>query len=294
MTKHSTWDDGLDMSSPDTITQEEIQAFRDHYVYTKGYSIPAFEFWLDFRADILKRYRATVPFMTTSNEPKCLVKNCLNMLHHYAIVGYEDGILYEVLLSKRRGATRGEVLDTLAIAFIHGGPLGSRFVSTSSADFLKNWQDEPYSADNAARWPTRWVQDASALRSGMDFSTKSASKADIAALFGWYEKTTGEVPRHVQMLAELRPDFLKSYRDRYENILRGGLPKQMLPYLMLHYNLERGHGDGIRENVLLCKAFGMSREQIIDGFAWSSIYAGVEALGLAHEVAGDIVRAMPN
>ncbi len=63
---------------------------------------------------------------------------------------------------------------------------------------------------------------------------------------------------------------------------------------MLHYNLERGHGDGIRENVLLCKAFGMSREQIIDGFVWSSIYAGVEALGLAHEVAGDIVRAMPN
>lgn len=291
--KTSTWDDGLDMSSLDTITEDELQAFRDHYLYTKGYSIPAFEFWLKFRADILKRYRATVPFMTTGAEKKCIVKNSLNMLHYYAIKGYEDGILYEIHLSKRRGATKGEVLDTLAVAFVHGGPLGSRFVATSSTEYLETWVDEEPSKENDERWPDDWKFEASAFFSGMDFSQPKATREDIAKLFGWYERTIGEVPAWVKTLAEFRPDFLKSYRNRYEHLLRGGLPKQMLPYLMLHHRIERGQADGIRENLLLCKAMGLTREQMIDGIAWSSIYAGVEAAALVDQVAGDVIRGMP-
>ena len=290
--KTSTWDDGLDMTSLDTITDEEVQAFRDHYLYTKGYSIPAFEFLLTFRADILKRYRATVPFMTTAAEKKCIVKNSLNMLHFYAIRGYEDGILYEVHLSKRRGATKGEVLDTLAVAFVHGGPLGSHFVATSTTEYLQTWEDEEPSRDNDERWPEHWNFDPDAFRSGMDFSSPKATPADIDRLFGWYQDTIGEIPAWVKALAEFRPDFLKSYRNRYENLLRGGLPKQMLPYLMLHHCIERGQEDGIRENMLLGKAMGLTSEQLIDGMAWSSIYAGVEAAGLIDRVAGDVLRGM--
>ena len=292
MTRPSTWDDGLDISSPDSITEEEITAFRDHYQYTKGYSIPAFEFWLKFRADILKRYRASVPFMTTSAEPKCLVKNCLNMLHYYAISGYEDGILYEVHLSKRRGATKGEVLDTLAVAFMHGGPQGSRFVATSSTNYLESWVDEEPSTQAEARWPANWSFDPHAFDSGMDFRSTVASKQDLERLMNWYERTIGEIPRYVKFFAQFRPDFLKAYRNRLENVIRNGLPKQMLPYLLLHYNIERGHAEGIRENVLLGRAMGMSKEQLIDGFTWASIYAGIEAISLADEVAGDVIRAM--
>lgn len=292
MKKTSTWDDGLDLDNLDSITEGELQAFREHYQYTKGYSIPAFEFWLKFRADVLKRYRATVPHMTTAREQKCIVKNSLNMLHSYAIHGYEDGIRYEIHLSKRRGATRGEVLDTLAVAFLHGGPLGSRFVATSSADYLAQWQDEEPSRENDERWPHAWAFDANAFASGMDFSRPQASPQDIDRLFGWYQATIGEIPAYVKTLAEFRPDFLKSYRNRYENLLRGGLPKQMLPYLLLHYNIERGHEDGIRENVLLGKAMGLTREQLIDAIAWSSIYAGIEAAGLVDRVAGDVIRRM--
>lgn len=290
MAHPSTWQDGLDYSSPDTLTAEEVAAFREHYVYTKGYSIPAFEFWLDFRADVLKRYRASVPSMTTRAEPDCLVKNCLTMLHHYAIVGYEDGILYEVRLSQRRGATRGEVLDTLAIAFLHGGPLGSRFVATSSGEFLKGWTEEG-SADEK-RWPAGWSFDPHAFDSGIDFSSTRATREDMDLLIGWYKRTLGEVPRYVRFYAEFRPDFLKAYRNRLENVIRGGLPKQMLPYLLLNFNITRGNADGIRENVLLARAVGVSKEQLVDAFAWASIYAGVEGVSLADEVAGDILRSM--
>lgn len=291
--KTSTSEDGLDMSNLDSITDEELQAFRDHYVYTKGYSIPAFEFWLKFRADILKRYRATVPFMTTSAEKKCIVKNSLNMLHYYAIQGYEDGILYEIHLSKRRGATKGEVLDTLAVAFLHSGPLGARFVASSSTEFMEQWQDEDASLEADERWPQDWAFDAAAFSSGMDFSRPGATRQDLDSLFAWYVDTIGEVPAYVKTLAELRPDFLKAYRNRFENLLRGGLPKQMLPYLLLHYCIERGHEDGIRENVLLCKAMGMTREQLIDGVVWSTVYAGIEAAGKVDRIAGDVIRGMP-
>ncbi len=290
--KTSTSEDGLDMSNLDSITDEELQAFRDHYIYTKGYSIPAFEFWLKFRADILKRYRATVPYMTTSAEKKCIVKNSLNMLHYYAIQGYEDGILYEIHLSKRRGATKGEVLDTLGVAFLHSGPLGARFVASSSTAYLEAWQDEEPSQDNDERWPETWAFDPGAFASGMDFSRADASRQDIERLFAWYEATIGEVPAYVKALSELRPDFLKAYRNRYENLLRGGLPKQMLPYLLLHYAIERGHEEGIRENVLLCKAMGVTREQVIDGVVWSSVYAGIEAAGTVDRIAGDVIRKM--
>ena len=34
---------------------------------------------------------------------------------------------------------------------------------------------------------------------------------------------------------------------------------------MLLYCIERGHEDGIRENVLLCETMGMTCEQLIDG-----------------------------
>lgn len=74
-------DDGLDMSSLNTITDDEVQAFHEHYLFTKGYSIPAFELWLKFRAGILKRYRATVPYMTTAAEKKCIVKNNQSVPH---------------------------------------------------------------------------------------------------------------------------------------------------------------------------------------------------------------------
>ena len=40
------------------------------------------------------------------------------------------------------------------------------------------------------------------------------------------------------------------------------------------------------------RAVGVSKEQLVDAFAWASIYAGVEAVSLADEVAGDVIRAM--
>jgi hypothetical protein len=59
--------DGL-RYDPDVTTQEEIDKCREFYIRTKGCSLPAFEFWLEFRPDVLKCYRANFVRATTSIE----------------------------------------------------------------------------------------------------------------------------------------------------------------------------------------------------------------------------------
>src|SRR5689334_21416584 len=120
--------DGLVVDRPDHTSPEEIAQFRDFYARTKGYSLPAFEFWIEFRPDVLKRYRGGVRSATSIEETPRPLPHVLAMLHYYAIRGYPEGILYEVRLSQTGGATKGEIMDTLAVAFIHGSPLGMNYV----------------------------------------------------------------------------------------------------------------------------------------------------------------------
>jgi hypothetical protein len=94
----------------------------------------------------------------------------------------------------------------------------------------------------------------------------------------------------VRFLAQHRPGLLKAYRDRYEHAIRDSLPKQMLPWLMLNYNVVRGFHEGIRENVLLGRALGMTKEQLLDAICFGVLHAGANALGIAEEAAGDLLR----
>ena len=280
--------DGL-LYDPEVTTQEEIDAFRDFYVRTKGYSLPAFEFWLEFRPDVLKRYRANFVRETTSAEEKPRpLAHVMAMLHYYAVIGFEDGIIYEVKLAENHGATRGEIMDTLAFAFIHGNPLGMRGVAISSMEYLKTSRPPPA---RDGRWPEAWSFDANALRSGIDFSTADPTQRDMDALTDWYRTTIGEVPRYVRFLARYRPGFLKAYRNRFEHALRDGLPKQMVPYLLLNFNVMRGFRDGIREAVLLGRWLGLTRPQLVDAICWA-YFGGMDAISIADEAAGDILDAM--
>lgn len=281
--------DGL-LYNPEVTTPAEIDAYRKFYIATKGYSLPAFEFWLQLRPDVLKRYRANFVRETTSREesPRPLA-HVIAMLHYYAVVGFEDGILYEIKLSRTHGATRGEVMDTLAFAFIHGGPLGMTAVAESSMEYMKEWPDGPSTRED--RWPADWSFDARAFASGMDFLSPEPTKRDMEALQDWYKTTLGEVPRYVEFLAKYRPGFLKAYRNRFENALRDGLPKEMVPYLLLNLNVTRGFKDGIREAVLLGRALKMTRPQLVDAICWA-YYGGMEAISIAEEAAGDVLNRM--
>jgi hypothetical protein len=284
VTEIGRYQDGLDVSNPDVTTPEEIEAYRAEYLGTNKGLLDSFEFWLEFRPDVLKRHKARTRHFRTSKEPDFPLVQILAAIHQYTIDAFPDGIAYEIRLARSLGATRADILDTLSVAWIHAGHRGM-YAAAAYADYLRDYDDpEP-----TERFPAGWRLDPEALSSGLDFSTRDASATEMERLQDWYRRTLGEVPPYVRFLAEHRPGLLKAYRGRYEHAIRDSLPTQMLPYLLLNYNVVRGFRDGIRENALLARALGMTREQLLDAICLAVLHAGINALDLVEDAAGDVL-----
>ena len=277
--------DGLIIDKPDELTAEEVETFRAYYAQSKGQSLAGHEFWLELRPDVLKRYRLGVRETGTDAGRAHPLMRGLAWLQYYTVSAYEEGIRYQLHNVRSAGASKGMVLDTLAVAYLHSGPRGIDYVARSSLDTLRNWEDpEP-----AGTWPEAWGFNPDAFRSGADFSVPEASAADLAAIEGWYEKTLGEVPGYVRFLARNRPNFLKAYRGRFEHAIRDALPAQMMAYLLLNLHVVNRFGDGIREAALLGRALGMASDELLDAVLWGFYFGGVEAFSLVEDVAGDIL-----
>jgi hypothetical protein len=275
----------MNLLQPDITTEEEIATFRDFYSTVKKEQNKSYEFWLEFRPDVLKRHKQRTLFYA---EGPPYPVGALAALHQYVVAAFDDGIGYEIELARSMGAKRSDIIDTFSVAFIHSGHPGMYLVS-GHADTLRNYA-EP---GDVQRFPLNWSFDPHAFDSGMDFSTLEASHADLNRLTDWYQRTIGEVPAYVQFLAAHRPELLKAYRNRYEHAIRDSLPAQMLPYLLLHYNTSRGFADGIRENVLLGRALGMTRTQLLNAICSATLHAGAESLSVVAGAAGDVLAGIP-
>jgi hypothetical protein len=281
----SRFQDGLDVANPDVTTPEEIAAFHEAYERTNKGRLDSFEFWIEFRPDVLKRHKARSRFFFGDEAGRYPLPGQLLAIHQYAIEAFTGGIGYEIRLAQSNGARRSDILDALSVAFIHSGHAGMYAARAVAAEALRQYEDAPVSD----RFPPNWSVDRDAFHSGMDYSTREATPEDIASLMRWYERELGEVPRSAQLLARHRPTLLKAYRNRYEHAIRDSLPKQMLPYLLLNHNVVRGNADGIREHALLGRAMGMSTEQLLDSVSLAVLFAGIEVLGIVEEAAGDVL-----
>jgi hypothetical protein len=275
----------MNLLQPDVTTDEEVARFREFYSYAKKEQNKSYEFWLEFRPDVVKRHKLRTATRTTGPD---FPLPALAALHQYVIDAFDDGIGYEIELARTMGARRSDVLDTISVAFIHSGHPGMYLVSRR-AEALRSYA-EPQEAD---RFPPDWSFDPHAFDSGMDFSVLEATPQDLRSLTDWYERTAGEVPKGVRFLARHRPDLLKAYRNRYEHAISQSLPAQMLPYLLLHHNAVRGFRDGIRENVLLGKALGMTRPQLLNAICQAELHAGAEVFDVVAEAAGDVLATVP-
>jgi hypothetical protein len=287
VTEIGRFQDGLDVTSPDVTTQEEIDAYRAEYLGSNKGLLDSFEFWLEFRPDVLKRHKARTRHFRTANEPDRPLVQILAAIHAYTISAFPEGVAYEIRLAQTLGARKTDVLDTLSVAWIHSGHRGM-YAAAAYADYLRTYEDPPPSSP----WPDGWAFDPRAFDSGMDYARRDATAEDMERLRDWYRTTLGEIPPYVRFLAGHRPGLLKAYRDRYEHAIRDTLPKQMLPYLLLCHNVGRGFRDGIRENVLLGRALGMTREQLLDAICFAVLDAGINALDVVEDAAGDVLDAM--
>lgn len=274
--------DGLDLARPDSITEEELATFRAFYASTKKEQNASYEFWIEFRPEVVKRHKARTATYYLG-PPSAL--SALTALHQYVISAFADGIKYEIELAASMGASRSDVLDVISIAFIHSGHPGLYEVSRLAEMFRRPW---PQGRPNP--FPDNWRFDAAAFSSGMDESTLDPMPQDSGAVIAWYKRRAGEVPGYVRFLADYRPELLKTYRLRYEHAIRESLPAQMLPYLLLNYSVSRGDRTGIRENILLARSLGLTKRQVLDAICSAVLHSGAEIFTLVGEVAGDVLE----
>jgi hypothetical protein len=272
---------GLDLSSLDTITDDEKRAVADTYLKVHGRpSHPGLSFWLEHdRPGPAKRYRVWTNLI--NQPPAEPIPHTTVLLAWYAMQGYEEGVGYIVHRHQVVGMTQSQHLDAVALMYLWGGPLAMEVYAKATAGL--RWDR----ADAQPEFAPGWGPDHEALVSGLDFSKPGMADNELRQLEDWHLRWEGEVPRYVRFLGRYRPDFLKAYRSRLENTLYE-LPKQLLPYTMIGLNVMRGSGWGIREGVLLARGFGMSREDAVRAACWGTLMGGPEAISQLDEVAGDV------
>ena len=269
---------GLDLSAPTQITPEEIDAFKGHYATQFGHALDGLDWWLDQNPEVLKRYRLYCS-LTLRVKPAVMGGGTLAF---YMLNGYVPGVRYVMHSFLNDGLSRAQALEMIAIAFVHSGPRGMQALAKAMEGL-----DFPESPDPPARFPDGWAVDLDAFRSGLDFTTVELTPAEKSKLYDWYLRTIGEIPPYVRFMAEHRPGLLKTHRARIENMLYN-LPKQVWPTAMLYYHVMTRVAEGIRENVLLCRAWGVTKSDTLDVIGNALVYGQVEAATMVQREAGDI------
>jgi hypothetical protein len=280
---------GLDLDNPDFTTQEELDEFRRIMSAQFAQSQDGLDFLLDEAPDVLKRYRSwadSLRIREGDESPNKWNASMIAIMFVNAITGFEDGVAYQ-LHNMNRNLTKAQILEQIALVFRHTSPRGMAALAKAAR------KHEFHEPADPVKWPTGWAPDPEAFKSGADFTTREVRDGDMQKIAGWYERTIGEVPRHVRFMARHNPKALKAYRSRYENTLRV-LPKQAEPWSLLQISIIRGFGAGIREAMLLGRSWGISRTQVTEALSWGTFYGGQESLSLVDEVAGDIMDCWPS
>lgn len=269
---------GLDLSKPTVTTPEEEEAFKQHYAAQFGGSLSGLDWWFGRNPEVLKRYR-----LYCSLTLRVVASHMGNgTLAFYMMNGYEKGIRYFLLSSAQDGLSKAEIYEVIAMAFVHAGPRGMQALQNAIKDV--EFKENP---DPPVKWPEGWAPDIEAFRSGTNYDDPDLSPKERTQIEDWYMRTIGEIPGHVTFLANHRPLLLKSHRARIENMLYV-LPKQMWPTCMLYYHVMTRCPDGLRENALLCKAWGVSKSDTLNTIGNALVYGQMEAANQLQRVCADV------
>jgi hypothetical protein len=274
---------GLNLLTPTELTPEEITHWHEWYRGRLGVEHGGFDFWINNNyPEPLKRYgmfvSARIP-ATVDGFGGALGASPYWLA--YALLGFDYGLRYLVHIANHVDRlTKTQVLELLSLVFLDGGPPAAAAIARALEGYEWAEPKDPW------KFEAPYSPDSDAFKSGLDFRSVNMTDDEKKSLAAWYMKWEGEIPPYVQFLLDYHPDKLKAYRARYENALHE-LPKQAMPMTLMQFNMFRGWKQGIRENVLLAKAWGIRKRDLI-GVMTSSLL-GIEALSLFQEAAGDII-----
>jgi hypothetical protein len=268
---------GMDISNPDVTTPEELEAFLSFKDQPGGRPLASHWLWGDLRPDVLKRH---LNFSREIHDSESF-QTSLPYLNVYAAHGWAEGVRYQMKLCEPGtfmsgpGYSIDAILETLAVSFYLAPTWGTVETAQAVRDALAEYrQPEPGSR---SPFPDDWKVAPEELKAGLDYSMPEMTKADLDALTDWYIRVCGEVPATIQLYAEYRPNLLKADRNRWEHLVRKGLPNQMFAYLLLHYEVWRGNVAGTRDALLLARGLGMSKQHAVDAIWYGGSFFGATA-----------------
>jgi hypothetical protein len=289
----------IDGFTPEAL-QEFVEARRAHgLTVDRGwglmYQSTADSIMLDHRPDYaryfyegLRTFRTRLEETgTETNNPVQLTITSFQHLPMYILYGWETGIYNEFRHLQSRGLSKAQLMELVLFAQLQAGMRGLQLVYNAVGKYLPDWRDGP----GEVPLPAGWAADPDAFKAGLDLSVRELTTADRTAIGDWYQQTIGYVPNSVTFAMTYHPEFYKWHRARWEVIFQK-LPKQTAPYVMIRQHMLTGNTEALREAVLLGKAWGITREWLMLGFATTAYYTGFEALYRAHAAVGDILQTM--
>jgi len=287
---------GLDLTSIDTTTQQEIDAYLTTRWKGRGplYDQYAMSLMLDYAPDFAKLHWwgaevfRTMPSAPDTYDPTFATPNSLQQLHSYMALGWETGIRNQFRVLHRLGFTRSQIMEVVMFGRMVAGMRGLGHVYHAVGDVLPDYQD----GHGHPTFPAGWASDPEAFKSGLDLSTPELTPEDCTNLTGWYERTLGYVPKSIQFGFKWDPALLKVHRAMWERAIKT-LPKQVAPYLMLRDATLNSDRDALREAALLGKSWGLSRDWIVRGITQTVQYfTGLRGLYAAYDAVDDILSGM--
>jgi hypothetical protein len=248
------FDTALDPTDADTLTPDEARRLTEWYESSHGEGSTELTQFVPFliahRPAALKRYRMV---------PQAIHDECglpqaavaLIWLHHYMIIGYKNGVAYQVIAAREWGATKDEVLDLIQLTFLEAGPLGVNAVAERAAAYLDAWPNDGERRVSDP-WPPSWVP--------------ARERAQGA-----------EAPHYVTFLDQHAPAVLSAMLGRYEQAHRStSLPAPLIPLLHLHTAAIRGDIDACASAAAQAREAGATSGQAVGTLAFAFLYMNEE------------------
>jgi hypothetical protein len=270
---------GLDLSTPDSMSAEEMAAFRAAYGSTHGKALDAYEFWLEFNPPVVKRHRLQAYWTPRPDGQAYPVLSILGFLYLYTILGYAEGIRYETNHAREIGVPADGILQVIELAFIRSGPRGIDAAWQSARPELL--KDGAPARDVSALFPPGWQRDPDLFDCGCVPVEPELSDAEEMRIRQWYTKLRGFVPAGVELLIAMRPGLLKAYHLRLHAAMRGSLPAQMFAFMEVQAAAGTARAEALTAAIQLAHGLGLAASEVVEAIAWGIQYSGFEEFDVA-------------
>jgi hypothetical protein len=260
---------------------------------------PFVPFAKKLRPDTLKRYRLFLDAVGRGYGLDDRVRAIIPLaLHYYFVERYPLGIRYALNGMRRMGISKAEISDIFALAWLHTGPPVINELAADFGDYMDMWAPDwdPDDRSPGFEWGDGWNVDPAAFECGIDFSVPHGNEllpGELALIEDWHQRVEGDVPPYVKFSAKYYPLQLLTFRARYEQTVRGHLPKQFIALARLQLAALWHQPMAARRALHMARHFAVPRDQAIHALGHAMLYGADIGMDPTFEAIDDILDDWP-